>query len=230
MIQDNKLKNSINGDRVVIKWRQKQKISEKSASISQTTNILTTDNTNGQSRFNNLASMKMAHLNINGLRNKVDLLTAELSEYDIICVSETKLNNSVDTSKLEINGFNQPIRRDRRYNNGGGLLIYIKNNIYYKRRQDIENQYIENIWIQVSSLKKQFLLGLFYRPPNSTVDYWDSFENCLELATDQNLDLIIMGDFNQDIRMSDNTTKFIKILHKFNIENMISEPTRITNT
>ena len=53
--------------------------------------------------------MKIEHLNINGLRNKTDLLYAELADYDIICVSETKLTNQVETSTLEISGYNKPI-------------------------------------------------------------------------------------------------------------------------
>ena len=109
-------------------------------------------------------------MNINGLRNRVDLLNAELAEYYIICVSETKLNDLVETSKLESDGFYEPIRRDRQFN-----PCLHKKNIHFKRRLDIEHQYIENIWIQDCTLNKQFLLGLFYRPPRSTADYWESF-------------------------------------------------------
>ena len=67
--------------------------------------------------------MKIVHLNING-----DLPYAALAEYDIICVSETKLNELVETSKLEINDFSEPIRRDRQFNSAGGFFVLIKNN------------------------------------------------------------------------------------------------------
>ena len=219
----------LNGDHVIIRKRKnisQSNVSTSSINASQTAAEVTHNNP----QLNNLSSMKIAHLNINGLRNKVDLLSVELSEYDIICVSETKLNNLVETAKLKIDGFHDPIRRDRQYNNGGGLLVYIKNNIHFKRRPDIENQYIENIWIQVCTLNKQFLMGLFYRPPGSTVDYWESFESCLETASDQNLDMIIMGDFNHDLMIQNNLTKLERIICKFNIENVFTEPTRITDT
>ena len=152
--------NNINGDHVIIK-----RLKKSSQSLRDTTIKNTAVNSPNKESYNNLTSMKIAHLNINGLRNKIDILYAELAEYDIICVSETKLSNQVETSTLEISGYNEPIRRDRQFNNGGGLLVYIKNNIHFKRCPDIENPYIENIWIQVSTLNKQFLLGLFYRPP-----------------------------------------------------------------
>ena len=108
--------------------------------------------------------------------------------------------------------------------------MYIKNNIHYKRCPDIENPYIENIWIQVSTLNKQFLLGLFYRPPGTTVDYWESFETCLDTATDKNHDVIIMGDFNHGMKSKDSPNKLDRILCKFDMENLITEPTRITET
>ena len=217
-----------NGDHVIIKRQKKSSQSLKNAS--ESSRKLDISHTCRQQPFSNLTSMRVAHLNINGLRNKVDLVSTELAEYDIICVSETKLNDLVESSKLEINGFNEPIRRDRQYNNGGGLLVYVKNNIHFKRRTDIEQRYLENIWIQVSTLNKQFLLGLFYRPPGSTVDYWDSFENCLDVAMEQNLDLIVMGDFNQNMTAKDNPNRLDRILCKFDLKNLITEPTRITDT
>ena len=73
-----------------------------------------------------------------------------------------------------------PIRKDREINNGGGLIIYIKNNIFFKRRDDLENNSVENIWIEVQSHRNKFLLGLFYRPPNATTEYWDTFEDIIE--------------------------------------------------
>ena len=46
------------------------------------------------------------------------VLQAELSDYDIICTSETKVSNVVLTTDLTINGFRLPIRKDRLINNG----------------------------------------------------------------------------------------------------------------
>ena len=49
--------------------------------------------------------------------------------------------------------------------------MYIKNNIHFKRRDDLENNHIENIWVEVQFLKHKFLLGLFYSPPNAATEY-----------------------------------------------------------
>lgn len=174
--------------------------------------------------------IKIAHVNINGIRNKLDSVSAELSNYDVICISETKLNSTIQTQDLEINGFKIPIRKDRQINSGGGLIIFIKNNLSYMRRNDLESDNVENIWIEVNSLKNNFLVGLFYRPPNSGVDYWDLFEENIELASEKNSDIVILGDLNQDMIQLDNNSHICKIMSKFNLQCMISEPTRITNT
>ena len=39
-----------------------------------------------------------------------------------------------------------------------------------------------------------------------------------------------MGDFNHDMNITSNANKLARILNKFYIENMINEPTWITNT
>ena len=46
--------------------------------------------TTTSSQRHDLTSIKIAHTNINGIRNKIDQVSAELSDYEIVCVSETK--------------------------------------------------------------------------------------------------------------------------------------------
>ena len=117
--------------------------------------------TNSTQKSDQPTCIKIAHVNINSIRNKIDLLSAELSDYyDIICVSETKLNDTVKTFDLEIDGFRIPLRKDRQINYGGGLMIYIKNNLCFKRRTELESNDIENIWNEINFLKNKFLVVL----------------------------------------------------------------------
>ena len=69
-------------------------------------------------------------------------------------MSETKLNT---TQNIEIDAFKTPIQKERNLNNGGGLAIYTENSIYSVRRQDLENNNIENIWIEVNTFKNKVL-------------------------------------------------------------------------
>ena len=49
------------------------------------------------------SSIKLAHTKINSIRIKLDDIAAELSDYDIIRISETKLNNSIPSSTQMLN-------------------------------------------------------------------------------------------------------------------------------
>ena len=74
------------------------------------------------------------------------------------------------------------------------------------------------------------MLGHFYRPPYATSDFWGKFDNTVEKAAEENIDLIILGDFNQDILKINSNSPFLRILSKYNLQNIINEPTRVTNT
>ena len=107
--------------------------------------------------------------------------------------------------------------------------MYIKNNIHFKRNDDLENNHIENIWVEVQSRKNKFLLGLFYRPPNATTEFWDNLEDVIEKTSEENLDITIMGDFNHDTLKANIHSPLLRPLTKFNLQNLITEPTRVTN-
>ena len=75
MTQNNNNKRT-NGDHLIIKRHTKT-----SQSLVTSTTQAKSDSIHKKPQLANLTSMKIAHVNINGLRNKVDLLNAELVEY-----------------------------------------------------------------------------------------------------------------------------------------------------
>ena len=71
----------------------------------------------------------IAHLNINSIRNKFDLLKELISNsIEILVISETKSDPSFPRGQFHIDGYMPPIRADRN-RHGGGLLIYIKEGV-----------------------------------------------------------------------------------------------------
>lgn len=133
----NDVKNN-SGDHVCIRKR-KRKIHKSTTYVSD---HLSTD----AGYKSNISSIKIAHSNINSIRNKLDHISSELSDYDIICISESKLDDSISDNKLGIEGYRLPLRKDRITNSGGGLVMYIKNQIHVKRRHDLEDTNTENLW------------------------------------------------------------------------------------
>ena len=78
-----------------------------------------------------------------------------------------------------------------------GVMIYVKDTLYYKRRLDLEPIGTECIWIEIQLKHKKFLFGLFYRPLNSDAEYFSTVEDSICLAIDTGItDVIITGDFN----------------------------------
>lgn len=82
--------------------------------------------------------------------------------------------------------------------------------------------------MEVHSSNNKFLIGLFYRPPNSLADFWNHFEDTLETAADLNHDMIILGDFNTDILNNNSNRNLNRIMQKFDLDHTIKEATRIT--
>ena len=71
----------------------------------------------------------MAHININSLRNKFDILTNSVSEYiDVVMISETKLDHTCPHALYHLKNFSNPSRLDRN-SHGSGILVYIRDNI-----------------------------------------------------------------------------------------------------
>ena len=71
----------------------------------------------------NLNRIVLAHLHINSLRNKFDLLTDHIKgNIDVLVISETKLDDSFPTGQFKIPGYASPFRLDQNQNHDGGNI------------------------------------------------------------------------------------------------------------
>ena len=96
---------------------------------------------------------------------KIDELReiVKVSNPRVICITETKLNNSTGDSKIFIDGY-CAIRRDRNRKGGGDVT----NNICYNTKNYILNE-IENIFVELLMPKtKPITVGIVYKPPDQT--------------------------------------------------------------
>ena len=80
-------------------------------------------------RNSNINKLTFGHLNINSLRNKFDQLTEMVRGFvDTFLISESKLDDSFPESQFIIDGYHAPFRFDWN-ENGGGLLLYVREDI-----------------------------------------------------------------------------------------------------
>ena len=78
--------------------------------------------------------MHFIHLNINSILPKIDEIRyiAKLTNAIVIGLSETKLDNAVLSSELEIEGYD--LVRSCRSRRGGGVSCFVKNSIQYNQK------------------------------------------------------------------------------------------------
>ena len=114
-------------------------------------------------RIKNLNRIILAHLNINSLRNKFDLLTDQIKgNVDVLVISETKLDDSFPTCQFKIPGYASPFRLDRD-ENGGGIMVFVREDIPVKFLSS-ENKPIEAFFFELNFHKKKWLVCCSYNP------------------------------------------------------------------
>ena len=159
----------------------------------------------------------------------MDLLEAEVQNYDILVFTETWLSPQISNDDLLLENFDPPYRQDRHARVGGGVAIYIASGIPSCKRNDIIQGDIEGIWIEVSIQSHRFLLCGMYRPPNSGSYYWDLIEQTFDNLCDSHItDLVILGDFNSDLLKPMHANRIQNLTNSYNLHQLIDEPTHYT--
>ena len=82
--------------------------------------------------------------------------------------------------------------------------MYIKQDVPYRRRYDLEREDIECIWIEILFPKsKGIIIGNIYRPPDtskySDSDFNDKLDEVLNAVSDEEKEIILLGDLNCSI-------------------------------
>ena len=140
----------------------------------------------------------LSYINVNSIRNKLDDLKFLLGKsLDIICISETKLDETFLTAQFAIDGFSKPYRLDIT-SNSGGLLFYVKANLPSKliRSYNFPSE-IQCIPIELNISTKKYILLSIYRPSNQNVNFFlDTLSEALDIYSKHYENIFIFGDFN----------------------------------
>ena len=162
----------------------------------------------------------MVHYNVQSLASKTDIIEPELSNFDIISLTETWLNDSLSNEDLKFYEFQDPFRRDRIGDSHGGVIVYVKRGIPCKRRLDLEIVNIECVWIEIIVKNKKLLIGTFYRPPNASPVVLSDIENSIGLATDTGVEnIVVTGDLNLNMLNQHSRMKITDLCQTYNLTN-----------
>ena len=109
----------------------------------------------------------IAQLNTHSIRTKFQFLEKEVfPNLDILLISETKLDDSFPSAQFLLDGFSKPYRLDR-CSNGGGILLYIRDDI--PARLLSNSNKTESIFAEINYKKKKWLICASCNPHESNI-------------------------------------------------------------
>ena len=142
----------------------------------------------------------VGHLNINSVRNKFEALKFIINRnIDIILLSETKLDDSFTSAQFMLKNFGVPYRLNRN-SNGGGLLLYVCEDIPSKFLKVKSDCNIESVCVEVNLRKKKWFINGSYSPNKS---FLSNHLECLNCIIDEYSklyqNLLFLGDFSVSV-------------------------------
>ena len=176
-------------------------------------------------RKKNINRVIIAHININSIRYKFDLLVDGIKgNIDILMISETKIDASFPTRQFSIEGFSSPYRLDRD-GYGGGILVYVREDIPSKLIP-IKDSAIEGFFLEINMRKKKWLMCFSYNPSmNQISKHIESIGKTLDVISSKHDNILLIGDYNADI-----SNNFLKdFCDLYNLKNLIKVPTCYKN-
>ena len=174
-------------------------------------------------REENPDKLIFGNLNINSVYPKFDQMKFSLQgRVNILILTETKLDESFPTTQFLIEGYSKPFRLDRN-RNGGGLLVYIREDIPSKElKSHTLAEDIEGIFIEINLRKCKWLLFATYHPPSQYDKYFfDQVSRGLDIYSTSCDKFALIGDFNAE----ESEEIFSYFLKCHNASNIVKEKT-----
>jgi hypothetical protein len=165
------------------------------------------------------------HNNVNSFRHKfvsfLDIL--ENNVFDYLAISETKLDDSFPDAQFRVNGYDL-IRQDHTCSSGG-ILIYIRSDIPYRRLKEIEHNDngVESVSIEIVIGNAKTIITCLYKHPSVKNNIFKTiFSDIANKAYQYSSDVIFIGDINCDPKKNDLICDLCCV---FGLCNLITTPT-----
>ena len=186
----------------------------------------------------NTNSLSMFHVNLRSLSAHLEelqlLLKALKANFDIIGISETKEQTGGFLKNVSLDGYT--IFSQHSNSSAGGVALYVKNNLDFIVREDLnalENEF-ETIWVELKNKKSQNVLCCCaYRHPNTEVEQFNKYmDKVMDKVSKENKLIFCMGDFNVNLlnyNIHSHTNDFVNTMISHHLLPYILHPTRVTD-
>ena len=186
------------------------------------------ENENFYEKFNK-KGLHFIHANVRSLYNKMSEVRylSRKTNVAVLAITESWLDGSYTDDAVKIDGYS--IQRRDREGHAGGICVYIRDDIAFNRRSDLENEELEDLWVEILlTHTKPIYLGVCYRNEKN-----NNLLKCLDNTFSKirpDCDSLVLGDFN--ICILKNKTKLCKdyksLLTYYNCKQLVHSPTRVT--
>ena len=140
---------------------------------------------------------------------------------DLVCIAETKLDQSFPESQFACDGFKKPYRFDVT-NSSGGLLLYVNESIPSRLLPHSLPTDIQCIPIELNLRKQKWLVVSIYRPPSQSIKYFvEKISDQLDLFSAKYDNIIVLGDFNA----TPSDPEISSFMANYNLYSLINTPT-----
>lgn len=173
--------------------------------------------------YSNVQQLNICHINAGSIISKMDQIRDIILDTNthVLAISETWLKSYHPAKDFKIDNF-KLYRNDRELRHCGGVCIFIREHIRCKVVASSESRGpnrtgTEYIFMEIVCPTQKALFGVVYKAPD--VDELDVFADLLSSLTPQYNEIIICGDFNEDIlKSSGRPQQFRGIIHQHSLD------------
>ena len=147
---------------------------------------------------------------------------------DIVCIDETKLDESFPDFQFHMKNYQFPQFRRGRNSKAGGKLVFVKNGLIAKRVKDLETKVSETICIELTISKKKWYILFAYKPPKqNNVLFFQEISNSLNQIVNKYENIFLADDLNIDLLDSkgDSNNHFSVLRDMHDLTNLVEVPT-----
>lgn len=179
--------------------------------------------------------LSVFHINAQSIKRHHSEIVHVLSEASahVLLISETWLKSNASSDIISIPKY-KLLRNDRniikvnfKEKSGGGVAMFVRDDIICKiiKTSTTNSPSLEYMFVDMMIGTKHLLVGVVYWPPNTGTLL--ELEESLSELTDKYQDIIIMGDFNCDLRnpVTKSATNFIHTFNSYNLQILKLNPT-----
>ena len=172
--------------------------------------------------------IRSLHKNMNKLE---EIVTPCSKPPDIIALLETRIKETSIIATIPGYSF----INENSQTQAGGVGAYLKDNLKYLQRRDLQFKMYgcENIWLEILGKRQKVIIGIFYRHPQYNInEFSQSLSEAITKIAKNNCAYYVLGDVNinlLNVTRDSRKQQFIDTLCSLGCYLIINKPTRVAN-